>query len=61
MAALRALDAEVVTSPGQPVCRRRKPWFHAPLFLFWPGVIPRNMLFLLIVLLHGFRRLLPPY
>ena len=28
---------------------------------FWPGVIVRNALFLLIVLLHGFRRLLPPY
>ncbi len=29
--------------------------------LFWPGLIPRNLLFLSIVLLHGFRRLLPPY
>jgi hypothetical protein len=29
--------------------------------LFWPGLIPRNLLFLLIVLGHGFRRLLPPY
>jgi ADP-ribosyl-[dinitrogen reductase] hydrolase len=29
--------------------------------LFWPGRIPRNLMFLLIVLLHGFRRLLPPY
>lgn len=28
---------------------------------FWPAVIPRNVLFLAIVLLHGFRRLLPPY
>jgi len=28
---------------------------------FWPGVVPRNLLFLLVVLLHGFRRLLPPY
>jgi ADP-ribosylglycohydrolase len=28
---------------------------------FWPGVIPRNILFLAVVLLHGFRRLLPPY
>jgi hypothetical protein len=32
-----------------------------PLPLFWPGLIPRNLLFLSIVLLHGFRRLLPPY
>jgi ADP-ribosylglycohydrolase len=28
---------------------------------FWPGLLPRNLLFLGIVLGHGFRRLLPPY
>jgi len=28
---------------------------------FWPGVILRNLLFLVVVILHGFRRLLPPY
>ncbi len=28
---------------------------------FWPGVLPRNAFFLVIVLLHGFRRLAPPY
>ncbi|HEY1048569.1 MAG TPA: ADP-ribosylglycohydrolase family protein [Prosthecobacter sp.] len=33
---------------------------HAPR-LFWPAIPFRNLLFLLIVLLHGFRRLLPPY
>lgn len=27
----------------------------------WPLSIPRNLLFLVIVLLHGFRRLAPPY
>ncbi len=32
-----------------------------PVPLFWPGVIPRNLLFLTIVLAHGLRRLLPPY
>jgi ADP-ribosylglycohydrolase len=32
-----------------------------PLALFWPGLLPRNALFLLLVLLHGGRRLLPPY
>lgn len=32
-----------------------------PLRLFWPGLIPRNIAFALIVLLHGLRRLLPPY
>jgi ADP-ribosylglycohydrolase len=29
--------------------------------LLWPAVPLRNVLFLLIVLVHGFRRLLPPY
>jgi ADP-ribosylglycohydrolase len=29
--------------------------------LFWPGVLLRNVLFLAIVLVHAFRRLLPPY
>ncbi len=27
----------------------------------WPAVLPRNLLFLLVVLSHGFRRLAPPY
>jgi ADP-ribosyl-[dinitrogen reductase] hydrolase len=29
--------------------------------VFWPGLLARNLLFLLVVLAHGFRRLLPPY
>ena len=33
----------------------------APVRYFWPAIPLRNLLFLLIVLLHGFRRLLPPY
>jgi len=28
---------------------------------FWPGIVPRNLLFFLIVLAHGFRRIFPPY
>jgi ADP-ribosyl-[dinitrogen reductase] hydrolase len=28
---------------------------------FWPGLLFRNLLFLAVVLVHGFRRLLPPY
>jgi ADP-ribosylglycohydrolase len=32
-----------------------------PIPYFWPGVLPRNILFLAVVLAHGFRRLLPPY
>lgn len=46
---IRALGAALAT--GQ----KRSP------DLFWPAVLVRNMLFLAIVLLHGFRRLLPPY
>lgn len=29
--------------------------------VFWPFVLLRNIVFLAVVLLHGFRRLLPPY
>lgn len=32
-----------------------------PLRFFWPGLLVRNVLFLAIVLVVGFRRLLPPY
>ena len=34
---------------------------HGPVRFCWPGLIPRNLLFLAVVLVHGFRRLLPPY
>jgi ADP-ribosyl-[dinitrogen reductase] hydrolase len=43
-----ALSGSAGTSPGQ-------------INLFWPGIIPRNFLFLITVLFHGFRRLFPPY
>ncbi len=29
--------------------------------LFWPGIIIRNIVFTTVVLLHGFRRMFPPY
>ncbi|HYV27587.1 MAG TPA: ADP-ribosylglycohydrolase family protein [Candidatus Eisenbacteria bacterium] len=32
-----------------------------PVRYFWPGLIPRNLIFLAVVLAHGFRRLAPPY
>jgi ADP-ribosylglycohydrolase len=32
-----------------------------PVPLFWPGLIPRNLFFLATVLVHGLRRVLPPY
>ena len=41
-----------VAASGQPA---------APVHYFWPAIPARNLAFLLIVLAHGFRRLLPPY
>lgn len=32
-----------------------------PVHFFWPGIILRNLLFFCVVLIHGLRRLLPPY
>jgi ADP-ribosyl-[dinitrogen reductase] hydrolase len=32
-----------------------------PLPLFWPGLVPRNLVMLVLVLGHGLRRLFPPY
>ena len=32
-----------------------------PVRYFWPGLIFRNLVFLAVVLLHGLRRLFPPY
>ena len=33
----------------------------APVRYFWPALLPRNALFLAVVLLHALRRLGPPY
>jgi ADP-ribosyl-[dinitrogen reductase] hydrolase len=35
--------------------------FQEPVRYFWPAIPLRNLVFLAIVLAHGFRRLLPPY
>jgi hypothetical protein len=40
---------------------RPRPAPARPVPLFWPALPLRNMLFLMIALGHGFRRLLPPY
>lgn len=32
-----------------------------PVKYFWPGLVPRNLAFFVIVLAHGLRRLAPPY
>ncbi len=41
--------------------KSQPPEAGSPVSYFWPGVVPRNLFFLLVVLLHGFRRLAPPY
>lgn len=42
---------------------QQKAGTHAlgPVRYFWPGLILRNLLFVVVVLMHGFRRLAPPY
>jgi ADP-ribosylglycohydrolase len=39
----------------------RRPGTHGPVRYFWPGCLVRNFVFLVLVLLHGLRRLFPPY
>ena len=34
---------------------------RAPLFVFGPLILVKNLFFIVVVLLHGFRRLAPPY
>ncbi|MGD0816394.1 MAG: ADP-ribosylglycohydrolase family protein [Verrucomicrobiota bacterium] len=34
---------------------------RGPVHFLWPGLILRNLLFFGVVLIHGFRRLFPPY
>jgi ADP-ribosylglycohydrolase len=34
---------------------------YRPVRYFWPGLLPRNFFFLILVLAHGLRRLAPPY
>jgi len=35
--------------------------FARPVRYFWPGLLPRNLVLLIVVLAHGLRRLAPPY
>lgn len=52
MNSLHSLSIDLDASRDARVTPRR---------LFWPAVVVRNLLMLVIVLAHGFRRLLPPY
>lgn len=49
--------AEALTNVAEPM----QAGAAAPVPLFWQALLPRNALFLTAVLLHGLRRLLPPY
>ena len=69
------VDVGISAAPGAYFQRREKSAEHLAqrfptvgsrasprsLPLFWPGLLPRNLLFLSVVLAHGIRRLLPPY
>ena len=41
--------------------QKATPKVLGPVCYFWPGLIVRNAVFLVTVLIHGFRRILPPY
>jgi len=41
--------------------KSQQPTATSPVRYFWPGLVLRNAFFLSVVLLHGFRRLAPPY
>jgi ADP-ribosyl-[dinitrogen reductase] hydrolase len=40
---------------------RGEPAASGPVGYFWPALAVRNLVFLVVVVLHGFRRLAPPY
>jgi ADP-ribosylglycohydrolase len=41
--------------------QKATPKVLGPVCYFWPGLIVRNAVFLVTVLIHGLRRILPPY
>lgn len=54
---IRKLARQLTIQMEHPFNKRKE----CDVRLFGLGIIPRNLLFLAIVLLHGLRRLLPPY
>lgn len=52
LAAALAQSIEDGSEPGKPAAKPTVPYFV-------PGVVPRNVFFLIVVLLHGFGRLVP--
>ena len=51
---LRAIADQLAEKSHQPEA-------GSPVRYFWPGLLLRNVFFLVVVLVHGFRRLAPPY
>jgi ADP-ribosyl-[dinitrogen reductase] hydrolase len=41
--------------------QKATPQALGPVSYFWPWLLVRNSVFLVTVLIHGFRRILPPY
>lgn len=58
-------DVEWLQRLAEQLAQRQEKWDSPcrirPPRLFWPGILLRNMFFFLIVLVHGFRRIFPPY
>jgi ADP-ribosylglycohydrolase len=57
----RSLLREIAGRLATSCCAESERSSARPVCYFWPALIPRNLIFLLVVLLHGVRRLLPPY
>jgi hypothetical protein len=52
----------VVTQIGNRLANQKATGvIQGPVTYFWPLLVIRNLCFLVTVLVHGFRRLLPPY
>ncbi len=52
----------VVRRAGEMLARKKEHGERcSPVRYFWPGILLRNIIFLFIVLAHGFRRIMPPY
>ncbi len=56
------LSVSILRATAVKLARQRQEGHSlGPVPYCWPATLPRNALFLAVVLFHGFRRLLPPY
>ena len=59
---LSSLPSLVMSQVGERLANQKATGcIQGPVSYFWPLLIIRNICFLVTVLVHGFRRLLPPY